>query len=101
MTGDKPWTITQAFKTAAGAGAPSIEFVFDERGRQLFSGLTTRFEPDGVHIYQLAIVLDGKILSAPNLMSPITGGSCIIQGAKGWTDQDEQLIVEQLQRLRP
>jgi hypothetical protein len=102
MTGEKPWSIAPVFTTTDSTGAPIIEFVFDVRGKELFSDLTTRFQPHDGRFYQLAIVLDGKILSAPRLLDPITGGSVMLQGgAKGWTPEDQQLIVEQLRRARP
>jgi protein-export membrane protein SecD len=54
---------------------PTVSFTLDRLGAQKF-GRTTA---DNVG-KRLAIVLDGKIISAPSINEPITGGSGIISG---------------------
>ena len=54
---------------------PAVSFTLDRLGAQKF-GRTTN---DNVG-KRLAIVLDGKIISAPSINEPITGGSGIISG---------------------
>ena len=54
---------------------PSVSFTLDRLGAQKFGRTTT----DNVG-KRLAIVLDGKIISAPSINEPITGGSGIISG---------------------
>ncbi len=57
-------------------GKPAIGFRFDGHGARTFA-LHTR-----THIGEpFAIVLDGKVLSAPVIRSQITGGSGIIEGS--------------------
>ena len=54
---------------------PTVSFILDRIGSQKFGRTTT----DNVG-KRLAIVLDGKIISAPSINEPITGGSGIISG---------------------
>ena len=56
-------------------GGFQINFSFDGRGARRFGNYTRE------HIGELfAIVLDGEIISAPTIQSPITGGSGRITG---------------------
>lgn len=56
-------------------GRPAIGFRFDREGGRAFADYT------GAHVgRQFAIVLDGKVLSAPTIRSRIMGGSGIIEG---------------------
>ena len=54
---------------------PAVSFTLDRLGAQKFGRTTT----DSVG-KRLAIVLDGKIISAPSINEPIIGGSGIISG---------------------
>ncbi len=54
---------------------PAVSFSLDRLGAQKFGRATT----DNVG-KRLAIVLDGKIISAPNINEPITSGNGIISG---------------------
>ena len=60
---------------------PTVSFTLDRLGAQKFGRTTT----DNVG-KRLAIVLDGKIISAPNINEPITSGKGIISG--NFTFQD-------------
>ncbi|MBI5699683.1 protein translocase subunit SecD [Candidatus Saganbacteria bacterium] len=56
-------------------GNPSVGFELSGEGGKAFAELTTR------HIEKpIAIVLDGRIISAPNVKTPITEGKGIITG---------------------
>jgi SecD/SecF fusion protein len=57
------------------SGQPIVSFGFDAAGAQQFGKITR--ENVG---RQLAIVLDGKVISAPVIQEPILGGSGQIQG---------------------
>jgi SecD/SecF fusion protein len=60
-----------------------VSFTFDQTGAFLFGDLTTRFERPGRPDHdkrKLAIVLDRRVYSAPNLNSAITGGRGQISG---------------------
>jgi hypothetical protein len=54
-------------------GKPCIAFQFDARGGQLFGKLTAANQPDKAtgFVRRLAIILDGEVFSAPNLMATI------------------------------
>lgn len=64
-------------------GRPVVSFRFDTAGGRRFGAVTA------VNVGQrLAIVLDNRVISAPVIRSPITGGSGIIEG--GFTVQAAQ-----------
>lgn len=64
-------------------GRPIVSFRFDTAGGRRFGAVTA------ANVNQrLAIVLDNKVISAPNIRSPITGGSGIIEG--GFTVEGAQ-----------
>lgn len=56
-------------------GAPVVSIKFDGQGAKKFGQITTR----GVD-KRFAMVLDGKVLSAPNINEPILGGNAVISG---------------------
>lgn len=56
-------------------GAPDIAFALNGQGTARFADVTTRNVGK-----PFAIVLDGHVMSAPNINGPITGGSGVITG---------------------
>lgn len=71
MTGERVKSAYPFFDTR-GWG---VSLNFDNTGSKQFADLTT------AHVHeQLAIMLDGRVISAPNLNEPITGGSAQITG---------------------
>jgi preprotein translocase subunit SecD len=73
MTGD---TITDAKVSRGGQfGNPYVLVTFDSRGARQFADLTSRNVKR-----RLAIVLDGKVQSAPVIQEAITGGEASITG---------------------
>ncbi|MGM0381344.1 MAG: protein translocase subunit SecD [bacterium] len=62
-------------------GQPAVGFSFDSEGAQLFGEITQQNVGR-----QLAIVLDDKVISAPNIQTAIHGGEGIITGR--FTDQE-------------
>ncbi len=72
------WQVTGATRTSDDRGFRAVGFALNPVGAQLFGVLTSN------HIGQpMAIVLDGRVMSAPNINSAITGGQGIIQGGSG------------------
>lgn len=75
-----------------------VSFVFDQTGAFRFGDLTSRFDrpgrPDGDQ-RKLAIVLNRKVSTAPNLNEPITGGRGQISGggAGGFTAEEADDLV--------
>lgn len=65
---------------------PQIEFEFDTEGARIFGDLTREYAPQGNKVYQLAIVLDGELQSAPVIRSAIEGGRGVIEGRFTWKE---------------
>jgi len=59
-------------------GAPAVSLEFSKNGAQIFSDMTLKAANAGGQ--QIAIVLDGKIISAPNSDKQIAGGNAQITG---------------------
>lgn len=56
-------------------GSPVVNFRFNSQGAKLFGDVTTK------HVQErFAVVLDGKVITAPNINEPILGGSGMISG---------------------
>src|SRR3954470_10329764 len=61
-------------------GEPAIAFELNSEGAKLFEELTKEYSPKGNKKYQLAIVLDGVLYSAPEINGVIPGGRGQITG---------------------
>ena len=59
---------------------PEIDFELNSEGADLFAQITREFSPKGNKYYQLAIVLDGELYSAPRILGEIPGGHGRITG---------------------
>lgn len=66
---------------------PVVNITFNTEGGAKFAKLTTQNTGK-----QFAIILDGKVLSAPTINEPILGGSAIISG-RFTTDSANQLAI--------
>ena len=55
--------------------SPVVSFQFNNKGGRKFGNITTKYTGK-----QLAILLDNKVISAPNIREPIVGGNGIITG---------------------
>lgn len=74
-------------------GGRAVRFSFDRAGGQLFGNLTGR------HVNKpMAIMLDGRLISAPNINSAITGGTGTITGggAGGFSTKELEYLVSML-----
>jgi hypothetical protein len=74
-------------------GAMVINFELDPAGAALFGNLTAG------HVRQpLGIVVDGRLVSAPNITDPITGGKGIITGGGpgGFSDAEADELVRSM-----
>lgn len=72
--------IRDAFVTANEYNQPVVALRFDSTGTELFREGTTKAVAKGVGVGQIAIILDGEIISAPVVNNIITNGEAIIQG---------------------
>jgi preprotein translocase subunit SecD len=70
-------------------GAPQITLQFDTEGTKLFSDITSQNIGK-----QVAIFLDGEVLSAPTVQTAITDGQAVITGQ--FTIQQAQQLVTRL-----
>jgi hypothetical protein len=105
----EPWAVKDAHAQMMEDGSYAIAFVLDDKGRELFASLTTRWYnrarqrtdlPDP-HV-RLVIMLDNKIISAPNILTPITGGSGVIRGGKrGFTTSELSYLINTLNAVSP
>ncbi len=68
---------------------PIVSITFDDRGGQLFEKITKENVGE-----QLAIFLDGEVVSAPRINETITGGSAIISG--NFTATEARDLVQNL-----
>jgi preprotein translocase subunit SecD len=77
LGGIKGDSLTNAIQsTEQQTGRPVVSITFDQQGGAKFAKLTT--ENVG---RPFAIILDGKVISAPNINEPILGGSAQISGS--------------------
>jgi preprotein translocase subunit SecD len=72
VAGDELTSSAQSFDQN---GKPAVSFAFNGSGSRKFGDATARNIGK-----RFAIVLDGKVISAPNILNPITGGSGQITG---------------------
>lgn len=78
--------LTGAYVTRAGVYRDpvtsqfEIHFEFNAAGAEKFGKITRKYSPKNGKFYQLAIVLDGELSSAPRIMGPIEGGRGQITG---------------------
>jgi len=74
IRGDSLTDATQSFEPQT--NQPVVSITFDSQGARRFADLTTQ----NVN-RQFAIILDGEVLSAPNINEPILGGQAQISGS--------------------
>lgn len=79
MTGD---SIARAYAAQNQVGAFEVQIRFTSEGGRKFADLTERLAQENTpqSIGQLAIILDGKLHSAPTVRERIGGGSAVITG---------------------
>lgn len=79
-------SLVDAQSSRSDTGLPAVHFRFDSMGARRFAEITR----ENVN-QRFAIVLDGKVLTAPNINEPITGGSGQITGS--FTPQSAQELA--------
>jgi SecD/SecF fusion protein len=73
-----------------------IAFEFNAMGSKLFGDLTGRFRPSAGREYKLAIVLDDKVYSAPNIQTQIFKRGQITGGSEGFSEADASYLASTL-----
>ena len=71
-------------------GEPQIDFSLTDDGAKRFADVTTQYVN-----HRMAIILDGVLYSAPNIVNPIMNGECEISGQ--FTDQEAQGLASVLE----
>lgn len=69
-------------------GNPVVAIEFNDAGAEKFAALTTANVGR-----QIAILLDGEVLTAPRVNEPITGGKAVITGSKDLEDAKQLAIL--------
>jgi preprotein translocase subunit SecD len=87
IRGDSLTNAQQQFQQTT--NQPVVGIQFDSQGADKFARLTT----ENVN-KPFAIILDGQVLSAPNINEPILGGGAVIEG--GFTVQSANALAIQL-----
>ncbi|MEM1011465.1 MAG: protein translocase subunit SecD, partial [Planctomycetota bacterium] len=88
---DGEWGLTGATRSRDEQGGRAIGFTLDVPGAALFGDLS------GTNVGRpLAIVLDGRVISAPNLNSRITGQGIITGGRGGFGEGEQSYLVNTL-----
>jgi len=96
------WALEHAYQESDPRGLRAVGFNFDAAGAKLFGDLTTYWanfaRRQGSEIKsRLAIVLDNKVISAPNIDEPITQGSGIISsGEAGFKVEEADYLINTL-----
>ncbi|MBU1864394.1 MAG: protein translocase subunit SecD [Candidatus Omnitrophica bacterium] len=95
LTGDKLVTAGVQFDTS-GFGQPVVSLTFDKEGGSIFSDVTQealrKFRSDG-NPRRLAIVLDGKICSAPQMKQHIPSGKAVIEGNFNYDEASDLALI--------
>ena len=90
-TGQKPWALVDAKPEQGSSGADVVAFQFDAQGGADFGTLT------GNNLHKpLAVVLDGKIISAPAINGVITNSGIIEGGSRGFSRSELDYLVSTL-----
>ncbi|MCX5659338.1 MAG: protein translocase subunit SecD [Planctomycetota bacterium] len=85
------WALTDALPQPDEMGFPGVGFELDASGGQLMGNLT------GANIgHPMAIVLDGKVMTAPNVHGRINGRGSITGGKGGFSEKELTYIVRTL-----
>lgn len=71
-------------------GSAQVSLLFDDEGAKLFADITKRNLNK-----QVAIFLDGEVISSPTVQSEITGGSAVITGS--YSIEESKLLAQRLQ----
>ncbi len=78
-------------------GAPIVEFSFNPQGTRDFGRLTRKYQPtEANETYQLGIILDDLLISAPSIESEIRQRGNISGGSEGFEENEVRLLVDVL-----
>jgi SecD/SecF fusion protein len=90
-TGDE---LTRAEPTQDRQFRPAVGFHFDTIGTRKFARLTRQYKPEADEFrFKLAIILDGRVRSAPVINTPIEGGDGVIEGSFTPTEVENLVAI--------
>jgi len=85
------WKLNRAFRTMDQSGFPAVSFNLNSVGGSLMGQLT------GAHVNEpMAICLDGRVISAPNIQSKIHGSGIITGGTGGFSTNELTYLIRTL-----
>lgn len=91
------WTVQSVYAGQDGQGGNAVDFSFDSVGGRLFSDLTSRYRATDTRQFNLALVLDEKLISAPTLPDkPIGNNVQITSGTGGFAKAELDYLVTTL-----
>lgn len=70
----------QRTSTGVSTNVPIVQMFFTSSGGDIFADVTTRLSQNSAPLNQFAIVLDGLVISAPRVSTPIPNGEATIEG---------------------
>ena len=91
MTQADEWELASAFRTIDDTGFPAVSFSLSTTGGQHMSRLTTAHQGK-----PMAIVLDGRVISAPSIRSTIGRHGIITGGARGFSPRELDYLIRTL-----
>ncbi|HEY8669066.1 MAG TPA: protein translocase subunit SecD, partial [Tepidisphaeraceae bacterium] len=89
--GIKPWALESAYREQLDGGKTVVGFKFNVQGGNYFGTLTGANKGQA-----LAIVLDDKVISAPNINTQINQSGYIEAGDKGYTEEELNYLISTL-----
>lgn len=85
--GPSGWRLTGAYETTDNKGLPAVGFSFDELGAERFSRLTAAHKG-----WQMAILLDDQVYSAPTIRAVISDRGIIEMGTHSDPNEVQELV---------
>ncbi|MFI8391376.1 SecDF P1 head subdomain-containing protein [Streptomyces sp. NPDC085540] len=86
-------TAEAAFDNQRNAGW-QVTLTFNDRGAKTFAALTGRLAAQQQPANQLAVVIDGTVVSHPSVSQAITGGAVVVSGS--FSEQQARTLAAQL-----
>ena len=90
------WELTSAGRTQDQRGFPAVRFELNPVGAQLMGNLTAAHKGE-----PMAIVLDGRVISAPTIQGRIAGRGQITGGPGGFSEQELDHMLRTLRAGSP
>ena len=85
------WALTRVFQSADSQNLPAVGFRLDARGASLMRNLTSGHVGE-----QMAVVLDGKVITAPRLQDSIGSQGIITGGSGGFKQSYLRYLIQTL-----